>query len=191
MSVLYLHKIVFRKKLNPLIALWGTFFIIFLILAFTFLVNLHLQVRYVPMFVLTGMQLCLSMKLISFAQVLLDVRRIIDSINDGTFEIKFNENNIDEKGFTLINKHKDNFAAFLTERSYLYYIMLPTYCYQLEFPRVKSIRKAFFFKNTLKFILGSIVCLFILLEFTYPALEQVTVALETNASFFVIYPLVS
>ena len=191
MAILYLHRLVFRRRFNPLIAFWGSFVLIVAILAATFLINLNLQVRYVPMFVLTGMQLCLTMKIISFAQMQLDIRRIIDAINDGTFEIRFNENDVDEKNFTIINKHKDDFSAYLTVKRFLYFMVLPTYCYQLDFPKIKSIRAIWTLKNIGKFVLGSVLCLFILLEFTYPALIQVNKALESDASFFIIYPLVS
>lgn len=186
------NKLMFRYKFNPLIFLWGTFVLLGLMLAITFGVNLILKVAVIPMFVLTGMQLVYVLKMISFSHILYDVRRIIESMENGTFDLLFNEKDVDKNTLAIVNKHKDKFEDYVSLSSFFYYVFLPTYCYQLEFPKIDNIRGLWTLKNMGMAALSSVVLLFILLEFTYPHIIELTeIITSDDKTFSKLYPQVS
>lgn len=91
-----------------------------------------------------------------------------------------------------MRKHADDFTKFLTPQSYIYYILTPTFCYQLTYPRTNRIRKRWLVKRALEGCLLLFVQLYILLEFTYPILQQApAVFMKKELNIFEVFAYVS
>ena len=88
-------------------------------------------------------------------------------------------------------KHKDAFHKFLTIKSFLYYMVIPTFCYQLQFTKSKTIRVKWLIKKTVHFLLLSLASLFLFLEYTFPLLTQSPKYFRKGSiNFLEIYPYV-
>lgn len=58
----------------------------------------------------------------------------------------------------------------MTLKSFLYYLMAPTLCFQLYYPRIPKIRKWFLVKRFAEFVGLLLAQVFIMLQFIYPIL---------------------
>lgn len=90
----------------------------------------------------------------------------------------------------IIEKHKDSFDKYLTVRSYAYYMLVPTYCYQLVFPKSKHIRILWFLQKSMQLLALSLATLFIFLEYTFPLLTQSKNYFKRPIKILDIYPYV-
>lgn len=57
-------------------------------------------------------------------------------------------------------------------RSYAYFLLAPTFCYQLWYPRTARIRKTWLLKRVAEFVILSCVQFYIIMEFFVPILSQ-------------------
>jgi len=91
---------------------------------------------------------------------------------------------------SIIEKHKNAFDKFLTLKSYAYYVIVPTYCYQLVYHKTTTFRLSYLLQKTLRLLALSLVSLFIFLEYTFPLLSQSKKYFTKPLDFFEIYPYV-
>lgn len=97
-----------------------------------------------------------------------------------------------KQNLETIRKHKDDFNAFLTPKVFFYYLLIPTFCFQLHYPRTTRIRKLWLLKRVTEFVLLQLVQLFLLLEYVFPTLQKApTVFLADKINFFAIFAYVS
>jgi len=94
------------------------------------------------------------------------------------------------KNMRIIEKYKGSFDKFLTVKSYTYYVIVPTYCYQLVFPKAKRIRFMWLAQKILQLLALSLATLFIFLEYTFPLLTQSKNYFKRPINFLDIYPYV-
>lgn len=90
----------------------------------------------------------------------------------------------------IIDTYVDSFDSFLTIKDFAYYSVVPTYCYQLVFPKTKRIRFMWLVQKSLKLIGLSLVNLFIFLEYTLPLLTLSTTYFRKPINFLEVYPYV-
>ncbi len=113
------------------------------------------------------------LKGISYSHVLHCVRFYIKVIKK---EVEYDEDDfnreISGKNRKIIEKYLDNFGEFLTGKNFLYFIIAPTLCYQLHFPKMKKIRKIWLAKRILEIVVLQMVQLFIILEYHFPILQK-------------------
>ena len=94
------------------------------------------------------------------------------------------------KNLALIEKHKNAFDKFLTYRSFAYFVFVPTYCYQLVFPKTGKINVLWVIQKSVKLAILSLVSLFIFLQYTYPLITESPMHFAKPISFLRIYPYV-
>ena len=95
-----------------------------------------------------------------------------------------------KQNMKIIEEHKDAFDKYLTIKSFSYYVVVPTYCYQLEYPKSKGMRVGFFIQKSLQLLAISLMTLFLFLQYTYPLLTQSKMYFKRPLNFFEIYPYV-
>ena len=138
-------------------------------------VSIFVSVYFRVPFVLSGFvnltTMVLFLKGISYTHVLYSTRFYIKILNK---EIEYSEldfeNEVSNQNLKIIEKYKENFLEFLTVKQYIYFILAPTLCYQLHYPRAKTIRKNVLFKRLAELIILQILQLFLMLEYWYPTL---------------------
>jgi hypothetical protein len=59
---------------------------------------------------------------------------------------------IDLKNWEIIRKHKSDLSQLVNLKDFLYFIMAPTFCYQLYYPRNPDIRWGWVFKRCVEFL---------------------------------------
>ncbi len=113
------------------------------------------------------------MKAISFSHVLYSIRFYIKVLKN---EIHYNKDYLQRQISTqnkeIMLKYKDNFEDFLNGKDYLYFMIAPTLCYQLVYPKTNKIRKRWLLKRIFELILAQGCQLFITLEFYMPVLRK-------------------
>jgi adenosine deaminase len=109
-----------------------------------------------------GIWLCVGLKLVSHAHVLFNVRKILTLIRkirrqkaDLTREdiLPFLEDNMtSNQNLDIILQNTETPLKLIRSKDLWYFIMAPTLCYQLAYPRNKSIRKLWLLKQISQFI---------------------------------------
>lgn len=100
----------------------------------------------------------LFLKGISYTHTLYSIRFYIQVLNKELEYTKFDlDNEVSNQNIKILEKYKDNFLEFLTLKKYLYFIMAPTLCFELIYPRTKRIRKTVLIKR-----IGELILLYIL-----------------------------
>jgi len=51
-------------------------------------------------------------------------------------------------------------------------MVIPTFCYQLHFPKSKTIRFRFILNKVFQLLVLTLICIFLLVEYTLPVLYQ-------------------
>lgn len=109
------------------------------------------------------------MKLWSYHHVNRNVRLIIDRIrNIQLVEDEFNfrdfigENEIDDMTLKTLQKSCENQSELLTFSHFVYFILAPTLCYQLNYPKSPKIRWSFVLE-----LLGELIIVSLLMRFSY------------------------
>lgn len=96
------------------------------------------------------------------------------------------------KNLNIIKAHKDAFHKYLRVAPFFYYMVVPTFSYQLHFPKSPTFRYKYFAHKVLQFIALCLISSLIFLEYTFPMLTQSKEMFDKkNLSFFKIYPYVS
>ena len=82
------------------------------------------------------------LKAISYSHVLYTTRFYQTVLKK---EIKYSEENLQQEvspqNREIMEKYKDNMEEFITVKNLLYFILVPTLCYQLHYPKTQKIRK--------------------------------------------------
>lgn len=78
------------------------------------------------------------------------------------------------------NTISDGYPGNLNRKDLYYFIIAPTVCYEIDFPRNKRIRKRFIFQKTIGIILMLIVTLFISQQILVPCLINLLSAIEAG-----------
>lgn len=60
----------------------------------------------------------------------------------------------------------------LNLKDLFYFIVAPTLCYELNFPRTQRIRKRFLFKRILEFVLGTQLMLAVIQQYMIPSVKN-------------------
>lgn len=86
---------------------------------------------------------------------------------------------------SIVQAYKNNFADFLSIKDFAYFLMAPTLCYQLWYPRTPQIRPWFVVRRAIEFICLFCAQVFILLQYIYPLLEiSPKIFLKADVSMF-------
>lgn len=115
------------------------------------------------MVMLIGMNITSILKLVSFFSVLGRTRTVLETISDKklTEESRFEhfpEEQLSEANFRLLLE-KPNLDQHLSLKEFVYYIFMPTLCYQLRYPRTETIRIGWLLRRILEFLVSAMIFL--------------------------------
>jgi diacylglycerol O-acyltransferase-1 len=137
-----------------------------------------------PGVMVTTLVLVVALKLVSFYQHNTEVLEMVQKIR----KINTNENyrdlfgmqEIDNKNLEILVKNKDTVEKLLDWGHYCYFMVAPTLCYQLSYPRNASIRPVWLFKRFIEYILVAALELVLWVQYYMPALDEFVVMIETG-----------
>lgn len=69
-----------------------------------------------------------------------------------------------------MEEHNYDLDKMITSSTFLYYLMAPTLCFQLYYPRIPKIRKWFLAKRCFEFVILVFAQVFVMIQFIYPVL---------------------
>lgn len=128
------------------------------------------------------------MKGISFTHVLHNIRFYISVFkNETEYNKEYLERQVSSQNKAIIMKNLNNFEDYLNAKDYLYFMIAPTFCYQLTYPRSVKIRKTWLIKRTIELILVQSFQFFITIEYYMPIIRKspsVFVGKEINFIYF-------
>jgi diacylglycerol O-acyltransferase-1 len=111
-------------------------------------------------FVVLLLHTILTAKIVSYAHVLKNVRRLAKQIDQTTKEaaaaspLLINPNELSPENYEIIRKNSQNLAQLCTLSHLLYFAAAPTLCYQLSFPRIPKIRRWWLFHKIIELIIS-------------------------------------
>ena len=90
------------------------------------------------------------------------------------------------KNLAVIKKYQDDFTKFATTLNYLHFIAVPTFCYQLNYPKLTRIRKTKLFKRSVEYFIWWAIAIFVLVAFIGPImLESVALKNDPETPYYV------
>ena len=112
-----------------------------------------------------------SMKLISYIHVNNTIVDLAESIKN---KVKVDEQSskpIDQSVKKEVEEKVDNLVRVLSISRLAYFLIAPTLCYQLEYPRNAYIRKIWLGKRLVEYLLTSLVMNILVIQYIFPELE--------------------
>lgn len=115
------------------------------------------------MVMLIGMNITSILKLVSFFSVLGRTRTVLETLSQkkATEESRlqyFSEEQLSEANFRLLLE-KPDLEQHLSLKEFVYYIFMPSLCYQLRYPRTESIRIGWLLRRILEFVVSAMIFL--------------------------------
>ena len=137
----------------------------------------HLKVSIFLAVALNGCSVSVLFKCISMAHVLSQVRDTLKFLQSEDIETKgyhdlFRENEVSEESYLILLKHLDEPEALLTPKKFAFYIIIPTFNFNLRYARKDSFDKIFFIKRSSEFVILWSLFLFMIAQIVLPILEE-------------------
>ncbi|KAM3132959.1 hypothetical protein pb186bvf_014955 [Paramecium bursaria] len=121
--------------------------------------------------ILLAIQCVYVMKLISYAHFMRHVKLNLIRLRLSK-DYKISEQEADAQTVTILKKYLNNFDYFLDFKHYLYFLAAPTLCFQLTYPRSKSVRKLWVLKRVIEYLLVSAFQVIIWYQYVEPLLNN-------------------
>lgn len=112
-----------------------------------------------------------TLKLISYIHFNSNIIRIVDLMRVDPHNPKVLE--IDEFIKGEIKNNMDNIVDIVTIQRLAYFILAPTLCYQLEYPRNTYIRKGWLAKRIAQYLLSTLVMNIVVVQYVLPELATI------------------
>eukprot|EP00331_Platyophrya_macrostoma_P023723 CAMPEP_0176438170 /NCGR_PEP_ID=MMETSP0127-20121128/19114_1 /TAXON_ID=938130 /ORGANISM="Platyophrya macrostoma, Strain WH" /LENGTH=472 /DNA_ID=CAMNT_0017822049 /DNA_START=290 /DNA_END=1708 /DNA_ORIENTATION=+ len=139
-----------------------------------------------PMIYVFGFICVAALKIISFAHVMRNARNVMKKIAAYDKNPKaepLGEHEINTLNMEFIRKHKDDPSKLLDIKHYYYFIMAPTLCFQLSYPRNERIRVVWLAKRVIEAIICLALQAFVFNQYMIPALDNTIPLVEQGLSF--------
>lgn len=126
---------------------------------------------------LNGCTVSVLFKCVSMAHVLSQVRDNLKYLLNQDIDKKgyhdlFRENEVSEENYLIMLKHLDQPEDILTIKKYVFYIMIPSFNFNLRYARKDKFDKIFFIKRALEFVILWSLMLFLIAHILLPILEE-------------------
>lgn len=94
-----------------------------------------------------------------------------------------------QKTIETLKKYSNDLSKIITLKSFCYFLIAPTLCFQLEYPKTTKIRKWMIIKRSAELVVLVFAQIFVLLQFIQPVLVEAPLILKSTP--FEFYKLVN